>query len=168
MSDGKLHAATDSPCSACPWLTSNHGKPHPHGWYLLTNLRRLWRGLRRAETMSCHPTDPNNTVPDGAPEPPPDVATRECAGALILKQREYMRFTAACKAADAERKKDALARYRKAHPKGLMREGLLDLAERAIFGGSPLGGLKLARPDMNLPVSHPDLVPWDAAAEGSS
>lgn len=161
-----LHPATDHPCAACPWLTANHGKPHPHGWYLLKNLRRLWRELRRGQTMSCHPTDPDNVVPPGAAEPPPDAATRECAGALVLMQRETMRMQRAAEAAQAAGAKDGLARYRHAHPKGLTRGGICEVVARATMGGTPFGGLAMARPDLNLPVSHPDLVPWDPKTEG--
>lgn len=155
-----LESATNQPCSACPWLTVNHGKPHPHKWYTLANRRRLWKGTRDGESMSCHPTDPNNEVPEGTKPVPEGTATRECAGLLILQQREVMRFQAACKEADAAGKKDGLQRYRKAHPGGLLRGGILAVVERAMFGGTVLGGLKMAKPDLNLPVSHDDLKPW--------
>ncbi len=163
----RLHPAELVPCQACPWRTSNHGKPHPHGWYLLKNLRRLWRGMRGGETMSCHPTDPDNVVPAGAPEPPPDFVPRECAGALILKQRETMRFQRECERAKAEGRNNALRRYRGENPAGLTKAGIIDVVERATFGRAGLAR-PMTMPDLNLPISHPDLKAWDTATEGSS
>lgn len=82
-------------CSACPWRKSNQGKPHPHGWYRQTNLRRLWSGLRTGEApgMTCHPTDPHNAVPDGC-KPAPEGPPNECTGSLILIHREIRAFEA--------------------------------------------------------------------------
>lgn len=162
----RLHPAEMTPCAACPWRTENHGKPHPHGWYLRKNLRRLWRALRGGETMSCHPTDPDNEVPDGAPEPPDDFPTRECAGGLILKQREAMRFQRECERATAAGTNDAMRRYRAASPNGLTKGGLIDVVERATFGRAGLAR-PMTMPDLNLPVSHPDLNPWNVDTEGS-
>jgi hypothetical protein len=42
--------------------------------------------------MSCHPTGPSDPVPAGVRPAPPDAATLECAGSLILRQRDLMRF----------------------------------------------------------------------------
>lgn len=157
--------ASHAPCATCPWLTANHGKPHPHKWYSLANRRRLWKGTRDGEKMSCHPTDPDNEVPEGASPVPKEAKTRECAGLLILQQREAMRFQVACKEADAEKKHDGLKRYRKAHPGGLLRSGVRVIVERSMFSGTVLGGLKMAKPDLNALVSHDDLTPW---TEGKS
>lgn len=79
-----------SPCAHCPWRKSNHGKPHPHGWYSRKNLRRLWIGLRtgRAPGMTCHPTDTDNLVPEGSLQVPEGTEKKECAGALLLITRE--------------------------------------------------------------------------------
>lgn len=77
-------------CAHCPWRVSNQGKRHPGHWYTLANLRRLWTGLRTGEApgMTCHPTDPNNPVPEGCPSVPEGAETRECTGALLLVTRE--------------------------------------------------------------------------------
>lgn len=159
--------ATRQPCAHCPWRISNQGKPHPDGWYTKKNLRRLWVGMRRGERMTCHPTDPDNPVTPkaiarGYKPAPENARTNECAGALILQQREYMRFQAIVESlSPTERIGDAMRRYRAAHPRGLTRDGLVALVERAMFGGSPLDNLAMTKPDLNQDdVGHPDLVPW--------
>lgn len=77
----------EQPCRDCPWRTANHGKRHPDGWYRKDNRRRLWAGLKDGEHMTCHPTDPDNPVPDGWRTVPVGTRTRVCAGAhqLILQ-----------------------------------------------------------------------------------
>jgi hypothetical protein len=72
-------------CDTCPWRVKNHGKPHPAGWYKLTNLKRLWAGLRsgRARGMICHSTDPKNIEYGGAAPVKPGHEA-ECGGALYL------------------------------------------------------------------------------------
>ena len=150
------------PCAHCPWRKANQGKPHPHGWYSKKNLRRLWAGLRsgNAPGMTCHPTDPDNVVPDGATAAPEDIDTRECAGALILQAREMKRFEAECAAVDAAGEGDAIKQYRAKHPKGFTHGGLLSFVERVVFAGSPLGGPAIAV-DLSLEdISHPDLNAW--------
>jgi hypothetical protein len=87
-----IKPAAARPCAACPWRTANQGKRHPMGWYTKANLQRLWAGMRRGEDMTCHPTDPDNPVPPGSTPVRPGAVTIECAGSLILKQREVMRF----------------------------------------------------------------------------
>jgi hypothetical protein len=75
-------------CDTCPWRVVNHGKPHKAGWYRLSNLKRLWAGLRsgRAPGMICHSTDPKNTEYGGsAPVKPGHEA--QCGGALYLMIR---------------------------------------------------------------------------------
>lgn len=75
-------------CATCPWRVVNHGKPHPAGWYRLSNLKRLWAGLRsgRAPGMICHSTDPKNAEYGGnAPIKPGHE--NECGGALYLLVR---------------------------------------------------------------------------------
>lgn len=157
----RVRSSTGTPCAQCPWRTSNQGKRHPGGWYTKANLRRLWVGMRRGEAMTCHPTDPNNPVPDGVKPAPENAQTIECAGALILQQRELRRFEAICRELP-EGDTGALKLYRKAHPRGLTREGLILMAQRIMFGGTPLS----TRPsmpftDLDQPVGHPDLVPWE-------
>lgn len=143
------------PCRQCPWLTSNHGKPHPDGWYTKANRARLWAGLRRGEAMSCHPTDPGNPVSlraqaQGYQPAPAHAERRECAGALILQQRELQLASEA----------PALSTYLRARARGLTRVGVARLVERVAFGGTPFGGRAMPRPDLNAPVSMDDLT-WD-------
>lgn len=146
--------AAPTPCVHCPWRPSNQGKRHPDGWYTKANLQRLWAQLRRGERMSCHPTDPGNPVSEraqaaGYRPAPVHSRVRECTGALVIQQREFMLLQDGCGA--------DLARYRRERPKGLTRDGILQLLERAVFGGSPLGGTTMTRPDL----SQPDVgVPW--------
>lgn len=164
----QLLPAHTHPCSTCPWLTANHGKPHPHKWFSKANRRRLWKGTRNGESMSCHRTDPDNEVPDGHRAVPEGTDVHECTGLLILQQREAVRFQAACEVADAEGKSDGLRRYCKANPGGLLRGGILALVERAMFHGTVFGGVAMPGLDLNEPVSHDDLAPWSPEIEGKS
>lgn len=131
MSDPVTYSSASTPCSACPWRKSNQGKRHPHGWYSQANLRRLWKGLRSGDApgMSCHPTDVNNEVPDGHKPVPEGTKMMECAGALLLVQRELRR-------AQADPKN-----YDKRAP-GLSRHGLLHWIERVLF--VPPNGARIA------------------------
>jgi hypothetical protein len=152
---GKIVPANPSPCSECPWRTVNQGKPHPHGWYTKKNLARLWAALRRGESMSCHPTDVDNIVPEGGRVVPPGTEAHECAGALLLQQRELMYFQQPCAPFDRYQS------YRRDHPRGLSKMGVFRLAERAMFGGVPLiGGMKMTKLDLNQEVSYPPLGVW--------
>jgi hypothetical protein len=120
------------PCAQCPWRRSNQGRPHPHGWYTRKNLRRLWNGLRTGEApgMSCHPTDTDNEVPAGGKTVPEGMAKRECAGALLLVQREL-------KLLETDPKGYLKARGRR----GLSREGVAWWAlSRCQLANTPLGG----------------------------
>lgn len=163
---GDVAAATLHPCVHCPWRAANQGKPHPDGWYAKANLRRLWARLRRGADMTCHPTDPDNPVPDGTRPAPAGATTLECAGSLILKQREFMRFQRL--AQDHPGEADPFRLYRQQHPRGLTRDGLLAVAERAMFGGTPLAGsVEMTRPDLNEPgISAPGVADWNADTEG--
>jgi hypothetical protein len=52
--------------------------------------------------------------------------------------------------------------YRKENPLGLTREGAVALSSYLLFGGTPFGGLKMAKPDLNdTEVSYEPLVPWE-------
>ncbi len=73
-------------CASCPFLKSNHRKPHPAKWYQVANLRRLWNGLRtgNAPGMICHSSDPKSAEYGGSGNIQPGKE-HECAGALILQ-----------------------------------------------------------------------------------
>lgn len=73
--------------------------------------------------MTCHSTDPLVEVPPGAKAPAPTTDTRECCGALILVQREWMRVQA-CREFNV---------YRRAHSSGLTKLGAQKLVERYLF-----------------------------------
>lgn len=151
---GPVEEAQLKPCAQCPWRTENHGKRHPGGWYTKANRQRLWARLRRGDSMTCHPTDPTNPVPEGMAPAPEHATTHECAGALILQQRELMYLQSA----------PDLKSYRRSRPSGLTVEGIQELISRALFGGVPMiGGRKMAEPDLNEPVSHDALGPWAAS-----
>lgn len=139
MSDVKTEAkprtvSTCSPraCAHCPWRESNQGKRHPGHYYTLANLKRLWNGLRSGEApgMTCHPTDPNNPVPEGCPSVPDGVETRECTGALLLVTRELKLIE----------KTGDFKEYRRLRRAGLSREGIIHWAlGRCKLGGTIMG-----------------------------
>lgn len=140
------------PCAACPWRTENHGRRHPDGWYTAANRKRLWAKLRRGDGMTCHPTDPLNPIPEGARAVPENATTHECAGALILQQRELMYL----------QDEPDLQTYRRNRPLGLTRAGIAEMISRALFGGLPIvGGRAMSKPDLNEKVSHPPLGEWE-------
>ncbi len=148
----KVEAACPTPCSACPWRTANHGKPHPHGWYTAKNRARLWSKLRRGDSMTCHPTDPENEVPAGAKPVPKGATTHECAGGLVLQQRELEKVQGF----------DSLRDYLKASRLGLTISGLATLANRAVFGGLQIAGCReMTETDLDEHVSHEPLGEWD-------
>jgi hypothetical protein len=152
----RIEPANPTPCSACPWRTENHGKPHPDGWYTARNRDRLWSKLRRGDGMTCHPTDPENPCSTGSAVPE-DATTHECAGALILLQRELKKIEA-IPGSD-------LKRYMKENPRGLTRSGIGSLLNQLMFGG--LYGHVMPSLDLNAPVSHPPLGAWDPAIANS-
>lgn len=135
----EIDAPHATPCAACPWLTVNHRRPHPQGYYTDANRRFLWNGLRTGEAqgMTCHPTDPEN-------QPVKDSQrTRECAGAVILTQRELAAFEAAA----------SLAEYRRGRKLAMTRDGLITTAMAPLprlVGGRGLAGTVL---DMDADVS---------------
>ena len=148
MTPRKVAPACPKPCAACPWRRSNQGKRHPGGWYTKANLRRLWNKLRGGERMTCHPTDPDNPVPTGREPVPEDAVTHECCGALILQQREFMALQSRLAAPGADAK-SAMKQYRKDQPRGLTREGVMVLLNRALFGS--VEGSTMTRPDLSDP-----------------
>ena len=146
-----LREAAESPCVHCPWRTSNQGKRHPDGWYAKKNLRRMWAGLRRGESMSCHPTDPRNlgsprAVQAGYRPAPETAVTRECCGALILQQRELALLQGPYST--------NLARYCRERRGGLTKMGIARLVNRMIFGHCD--SWPMTRPALNQLVSRPD------------
>lgn len=149
-------APATSPCAACPWRTANQGRRHPDGWYTKANLRRLWAGLRRGERMTCHPTDPDNPTPPGVAGPAEGHPTRECAGALVLVQREAQRLGELVEAGGN------LADYRRDHPRGLTRVGMAQVFANLQWGGVMPGTLEMAKVDLNTPgISAPGVVDWE-------
>lgn len=128
----EIDAPTDHPCAACPWLTANHRRRHPEGWYTDANRRRLWNGLRTGDApgMTCHPTDPlNQPVRDG-------ICTRECAGAWTLLAREWRDFEI------ATHHGAAMVEYRRGRRLPMTRGGFIVLAEAlmpAPFGRGRMG-----------------------------
>lgn len=154
--------ACATPCAACPWRTANHGRRHPDGWYTKTNRDRLWAGMRRGARMSCHPTDPENPVPEGAREVPADVVTRECAGVLVLIQREMAVIDQI--ADDAAHGQEIARRYRQLRPRGLTLEGITSNIHRIMLsridgGLERFGALPMTKVDLDLEVGH-DPLPW--------
>ncbi len=135
----------NNPCATCPWLTENHGKRHPAGWYRASNLRRLWNGLRsgRAPGMICHSTDPRNTDYGGS-QPVSPGHERECIGATTLIQRELTIL---------EQYKD-FRDYRQDRPMGFTRTGLGVWIEKIIFSGAHGKAVQIANP-ATCPVSLP-------------
>lgn len=164
MTDLMNHRAAKSPCVHCPWRIENHGKPHPSGWYTKKNLRRLWAGMRAGERMSCHPTDASNPVTEadqkaGYKPAPEDAKMRECAGSVILQQREVQRFG---DIVDADPGGNAIRTYRQMWPKGLTREGLMAVVSRATMTWP--GEIPMRRDhDLNEPVATADpSLEWEA------
>ena len=149
----RVESACPRPCAACPWRTENHGKPHKNGWYTARNRVRLWSKLRRGDSMTCHQTDPENPVPVGAKPAPKDATTRECAGGLILQQREIEKVQGF----------ETFRDYVRSSRVGLTLRGLSGLVERFLFGGVPVlgaGAIKMTATNLNEPVSHLPLGEW--------
>lgn len=155
MHTGAVEVAKIEPCAACPWFLTNQGKRHPGGWYTKKNLARLWAKLRRGDGMTCHPTDPQNEVPEGLAKPSENATTYECAGAIILQQREVMWL----------QRYDDYRDYRRNRPMGLLREGLAETVSRVMFGGinfGPMASKPTSKPNLNAPVGYEPLGEWDA------
>lgn len=77
-------------CATCPWRKQLQGTKHPAGWYKLTNIKRLWNGIRtgNAPGMVCHSSDPGSIEYGSTKVIPENVEKRECAGALQLIYHE--------------------------------------------------------------------------------
>lgn len=125
-------------CDTCPWRVVNHGKRHAAGWYRLSNLKRLWAGLRsgRAPGMICHSTDPKN-VEYGGVAPIKPGHESECGGALYLLIRNMN--------AVAEQRPQPIQ-------PALARRAIAQLISRHLFNG----GLTVVPPDNEADID----VPW--------
>jgi hypothetical protein len=150
----QVKPACPKACASCPWRLANQGsKPDPHGFYTRKNLARLWKGLREGARMSCHPTDPRMAEFEGYESLAEREVAHECAGALVLTQRELMTFQ---DIAHADPKGNTLKAYRARRPNGLARIGLVALVERSMFGGTALDPVKMALPDLRDPdIGYP-------------
>lgn len=156
-----LMPANPSPCSECPWRLANQGRRSKNAFYTKTNLRRLWNGLRRGERMTCHPTDPRMVEFEGYEKTIDRTNTYECTGAVILVQREATKFQDQCLAAQAIGARDGLRRYLRAHPRGLLRDGILVVVEGVAFSGLFNRELRMATPDLNnTTIAYPPLGEW--------
>jgi hypothetical protein len=88
------------------------------------------------------------------------VTTHECAGALTLVQREFMKFQ---ELAEADPKGKTLQQYKKLYPKGLTRYGLVGIFERSMFGSTVLDGVAMTLPDLNdVEIGYDALGTWVA------
>lgn len=155
-----IKSACPKPCSSCPWRLANQGStPDPHKFYTKGNLARLWKGLREGVRMSCHPTDPRMAEFAGYESLADRDTTHECAGALTLQQRELMKYQDIALA--NPKSKRTLQDYKKQHPKGLTRNGLVSLVERSVFGGSSFDRVAMSTPDLNdVEIGYDVLGAW--------
>jgi hypothetical protein len=145
------------PCDSCPWRVRNQGKKHPEDWYTKANLRFLWSKLRMGDKMSCHKTDSRM---EGVPE---TAHIKECSGGAILQQREFMRLQRGIVEGN---RRETLKQYRLKHPRGISKQCVEVLLERAVMG--PIANLgRLPEVNLNEPeIGHIELVPWDPVTEG--
>lgn len=134
-------------CKECPWRLSNRGKrPDPGGWYTKSNLHRLWSGLRRGKSMTCHRTDDRMNELSGPCEVAPGTSPHECTGGLILVQREMSKF----QLHNAPSLTTQFKVYRYYNPNGMSLAGLRELVARHLLGGVPaIGKLKMSTPNLN-------------------
>lgn len=153
--DQPVLPAKPKACAHCPWRLANQAKvghADPHKFYSKSNLARLWKQLRNGELMTCHPTDPRMGEFEHAPKVKPDGTTHECTGALILQQRELMRYQEATDPGGT-------GSYPTRAP-WMSRRGLLRIAERAMFGHTFLDR-EMSRPNLNdADVGYPPLGDW--------
>jgi hypothetical protein len=133
---------------------SNQGRPHRDGWFTKKNLRRLWNALRRGEApgMTCHPTHPR----EGFDFLDADPKTHECAGLLLIVQRElHMVQTLQRKLGD----KVAFETYLTQRRQGLTRTGLLWWAvSRCALAGTIMGGPPMDVIEEDADVGYPGVL----------
>lgn len=143
-------------CADCPWRKSNQGKRHPHGWFSKKNLRRLWNGIRtgNAPGMTCHPTDTGIVVPEAWPvQAKPGTTTKECAGALLLVQRELRSMEQPITPASVDA-------YKARRRGGLTNSGILWWAvSRCALANTPLGGPSMPVIDEDPEIGFEDMLP---------
>jgi hypothetical protein len=157
--------AAPRPCSQCPWRVGNQERKDRHGFYDLSNLRRLWEGLRAGERMTCHPTDPQMAEFDGYENTADRAQTRECAGALVVIQRELIRLDTATRAARVEGRQDGVADYRAiVGEHALTVDGAAAHVFAMMAGSTPLcGGVAVRLVDLNeRGIGIPGLPEWGA------
>ena len=114
-------------CETCPWLTKNHGKKHPAGWYKLSNLKRLWNAMRKgnAPGIVCHSSDPDQAEYGGTAKIKPDVQKRACAGAYIALAKHINELNGSA----------SYAEYAARHALPITKRGGLAILEKQFFGG---------------------------------
>lgn len=154
------------PCAQCPWRISNHGKPHPGGFYTRRNIKRLWNQIRSGgRPQGCHLTDPSH--PDHiAAGCAPNAKAQECPGSVILIKRELLTLTNSVglvKQDDAHVVDDAklVAYLRDTSKRRLTRHGMIYwLVKRAsAFAGTPFGDRPLPDCDENDPeIGLPEYI----------
>lgn len=169
-------------CAQCPWRASNQGRPHPHGFYSKANLRRLWNGLKQGARMTCHPTDSRMCEFEGYEHQEGRADYSECAGSLVLIQRELWRFQEIARAVDAEqavgaapRPGEALRRYRALPGPRMTREGLMQHAFAAAQPDGHCIPFLDVRGMRSMNLDHPDVgheplgawTPLDRALDGA-
>jgi len=105
------------------------GTKHPAGWYKLTNLKRLWNGLRtgKAPGMVCHSSDPGSTEYGNTKTIPETSEKRECGGALQLLYTEF----------DVLNKTHNIREYASGRVSPLTKGAIAGIVSRKIFGSLP-------------------------------
>lgn len=116
-------------CETCPWLKKNQGKKHKAGWYKLSNLKRLWNGLRtgKAPGMICHSTDPSSKEYGGSDKIKPDSKPTPCAGAILALGKHVNEMNAS----------GDYNTYAARKTRPITKRGVMSLYEQQIFGGIP-------------------------------
>lgn len=133
-------------CETCPWLTKNHGKEHPAGWYTTNNLRRMWNGLRSGKCpgVVCHASDPDQKDYGGIAPIKLTVERRQCAGAILAVGKHVDKLNAAAKTGGL-----ALQAYKDGHAAPLTRRGMVYWIERVMSGTVP--AVEDRRDEVSLP-----------------
>jgi hypothetical protein len=148
-----MKPAPPKPCSDCPWWRGKAGR-HPLGLDYEERRTALWDHLREGRgVMTCHKTDPRLTERYPAAGVRADRVPHECAGSLVLVQRELALFR-------AEHDSDP-ASYCEARPHGLTRRGIA--VWLALHGDAglaqlpPADGVKRPPLDLEVDVGHKPL-----------